>query len=213
MLRPNPPEGYSGFLELNTPILFLDETDIKTPFSESGVAVIANQVGVVAPVPAMVAVGAPVPIPKPAKPRTEEEILDSLFNDDEIETATPAKKEQIRIVRSRNLKAVKNLKDLYGGKCQVSGEILTFKKKDGAYYCEAHHLIPLGKEGADDPHNIIVISPLVHRMLHYADVSEIDLSKIAADNTLEITINGKKHKITWHQKHCDLIRKAQAEKE
>jgi len=69
-----------------------------------------------------------------------------LFDEDEIssQNTPPKTKELIRTVRVRNSKAVKKLKTLYDNQCQVSGTKYTFKKIDGNYYSEAHHLIPLG---------------------------------------------------------------------
>lgn len=138
------------------------------------------------------------------KQRSEEEILDSLFADDESETISAELKEKTIKVKKRNKKAAEGLKSLYKGKCQFTGYTYTFKKPNGDYYSEAHHLIPLGQEGADSPFNIVVISPLIHRMLHYADVSEIDMSKMV-DNKLEVTINDQTYTVTWHPKHAESV--------
>lgn len=88
-------------------------------------------------------------------------------------------------IRKRNKRIINDLKELYKGKCQITGEKLTFQKKNGEFYCEVHHLIPLGENGSDSFSNIIVVSPLIHRMLHYANISDLDLSKIK-DNKLPI---------------------------
>lgn len=107
-------------------------------------------------------------------------------------------------IRQRNNKLVKNLKALYKGKCQISGEQFTFIKKNGELYSEVHHLIPLGENGSDSYANAIVVSPLIHRMLHYAEISKIDLSKIV-DGKLPITINGTEYEISWHADHMDTV--------
>ena len=78
-------------------------------------------------------------------------------------------------------------------------------KRNGELYCESHHLIPLGENGSDLPHNIIIVSPLIHRMLHYAEVSQIDLGLISVDNTLDIMINDIRYTIRWHPEHADLV--------
>ena len=145
------------------------------------------------------------------KPRSEEEITKSLFDEDNSYASEPEDKlkEVIVKVRIRNAKAVQGLKELYQGRCQISGEQFTFTKKDGALYCEAHHLIPLGNEGADSPYNIIIVSPLIHKMLHYAEVSDIDLSQLSADNKLITTINGKEYTITWHPEHANFVKSHQ----
>ncbi len=108
-------------------------------------------------------------------------------------------------IRQRNTKIVKELKKLYNGKCQISGYDLTFKKTNGEWYSEVHHLLPLGEDGSDSLSNAIVVSPLVHRMLHYATVSEIDLNKIV-DDELEIFISGEKKIIKWHPDHANIIK-------
>jgi hypothetical protein len=81
--------------------------------------------------------------------------------------------------------------------------------KDGLRYVEAHHLLPLGEGGADDPHNITVVSAHIHRMLHYADVSTPDFRKIREDKkgwgVLPITINGVRYEIRCHPRHYNVV--------
>lgn len=143
--------------------------------------------------------------------KTEENIEEDLLNQDTspklVEVSDddePEFKERITKFRKRNYKLVKKLKSLYKGRCQLTGDKLTFKKKNGELYSEVHHLIPLGEEGSDSYANAIVVSPLIHRMLHYADVSKIDLTKIQ-DNKLKIIINGDEYEITWHPDHVKAV--------
>ena len=84
------------------------------------------------------------------------------------------------------------------------GRIFIFDKRNGKPYTEAHHIIPLGMEGSDSPANIIIVSAHIHRMLHHAEVANIDLSQIK-NNQLQITINGENYKITWHPEHAKLV--------
>lgn len=107
-------------------------------------------------------------------------------------------------IRQRNNALVRNLKNLYGGLCQITGEELTFRKRNGTFYSEVHHLISLGENGSDAYANAIVVSPLIHRMLHYADVSTINLNNIV-DRQLPITINGVEYTITWHPDHITTV--------
>ncbi|MDX1702078.1 MAG: hypothetical protein R3250_15745, partial [Melioribacteraceae bacterium] len=147
--------------------------------------------------------------------KTDQDVEDDLLNQDtsvklqylENEDIAPEVKERIFKYRKRNRKIVKDLKDLYEGRCQITGEDLTFKKKNGEFYSEVHHLIPLGEEGSDNYANAIVISPLIHRMLHYADVSEINLDLIE-DNKLPIQINGEEFLIEWHPQHYQTIKES-----
>jgi len=141
--------------------------------------------------------------------KSEDEIIKELLDEDEsvdVDT-TPTQKEVIRKIRVRNHKLIRLLKDLYNGKCQLTGSNLTFKKRDGTLYSEVHHLIPIGDEGSDSILNLVVVSPLIHRMLHYADVSPIDLTKIK-DNKITITINEEEYTIRWHPDHVKIIEKA-----
>ncbi len=83
-------------------------------------------------------------------------------------------------------------------------------KNDGEPYIEAHHLIPLGEGGADRPENLIVVCPMLHRMLHYANVKGIDLNRIVRhDNgsaALSIHINDEEYTITWRPEHASRIK-------
>jgi 5-methylcytosine-specific restriction protein A len=157
--------------------------------------------------------GAAASTPEPTVPtreRGEEDEEEKIFFDkDEVSTenATPAFKETMRKIRVRNAKAVKKLKQLYGNLCQVTGAKFTFRKENGEYYSEAHHLIALGKGGSDSVHNIVVVSPLIHRMFHNAKVEGLDLTKIK-DNKLPFKINGEDYVITYHPEHAKIVQEA-----
>jgi 5-methylcytosine-specific restriction protein A len=116
-------------------------------------------------------------------------------------------------IRKRNLKAVQNLKNLYGNCCQLTGTKYVFPKKDGQGYTEVHHLIPLGQGGADSPSNMVVLSAQMHRMMHYADVSAIDLTKMKKTTdggwTLEIKINGQDFTMRWNPAHGRVVSESQ----
>lgn len=133
----------------------------------------------------------------------EEDISQSITLDD-LETSPSKFQERVIKFRKRNNVIVRKLKQLYKGHCQISGTEYTFQKKNGEWYSEVHHLIPLGEEGSDSYENVIVVSPLIHRMLHYANVSEIDLNKIR-ENKLIIQINNSDYTISWHESHAKII--------
>jgi 5-methylcytosine-specific restriction protein A len=149
--------------------------------------------------------------PRPRRVLKEKELLDVLFYEDEADPATvDTKQKTITVkIKQRNQRAVKRLKQLYGNRCQISGARLTFRKQDGIFYSEAHHLLPLGDGGADDPCNMIIVSPLIHKMLHYASVEGIDLTQIkqqpSGEGVLKILINGEDMVITWHAEHAKRI--------
>jgi 5-methylcytosine-specific restriction enzyme A len=121
-------------------------------------------------------------------------------DEDELEKPEPNIGYSVQKVRKRDKAAAAAVRKLYA-KCQLSGDTFLFLTKSGRPYLEVHHLIPLGKGGADSAHNMIVVSPQIHKMLHYADVSAVDLSFVT-DNKLSITINGAPFTITWHPQHA-----------
>jgi 5-methylcytosine-specific restriction protein A len=137
----------------------------------------------------------------------EEEQEALLFIEDEAASGDePTEfRETIRKIRVRNAKAVRTLKALYKNRCQISGDKYAFKKVDGEFYSEAHHLVPLGRGGADSVYNIVVVSPLLHRMLHLARVEGLDLSRIQ-DNMLFIRINDQEYVVTWHPEHGKIVK-------
>lgn len=216
-------EGYAGFIDCTDSELELDETDRAKPFLTTvaggvrNVAVgkralaVERQDGRVKEKRAELDVksGRRRSVSE-RRVKTEDELTADLFDDDVgASSGDQATKTRMQSVRVRNTKAAKTLKLLYNGRCQISGDRYGFRKKDGTPYCEAHHLIPLGAAGDDSPFNIIIVNPLIHRMLHYADVQGVDLGRISEGNTLDIVINGEQSTIRWHPKHAAVVRKAQ----
>ena len=134
--------------------------------------------------------------------RSEKEIADDLFRDDYLSKKVKKTPKVIKTFE-RNLKAVREMKRLYKT-CQITGDDFVFSKVGGKPYLEVHHLVPLGEGGSDDPANLVVISAHIHRMLHYAVVEGIDLSKIREDK-LDFTINGEAFTITWRPDHAKVI--------
>lgn len=76
-----------------------------------------------------------------------------------------------RIKRDQKLVAI--LKDKYSNKCQICND--TFKKKNGGYYSEGHHIEYLSKGGHQDEKNMVILCATHHRMFHYADVKIFNL--------------------------------------
>lgn len=190
--------GDAGFGQFEVGTLLLDEHNAGSPFH-------------MAAAPAGLA-GAVSEGQYDGSKREEEEIARALFSEDQDLTCfgQVEPKEKVVKIRTRNTKAVKALKGLYGYRCQVTGgEQFVFEKRDGTGYVEAHHLVPLGEGGSDDPRNIVVINALFHRMLHYGTVSPLDLSAIEvhADGfaSLNIEINGVGYLLRWHPKHAELV--------
>lgn len=137
----------------------------------------------------------------------EKEDTSKLLDEIKDSNLDPQIVERMVRMRERSGRIVKNLKLLYGGKCQLTGEKFGFRKKDGEPYCEVHHLIPLGEEGSDSYANTVVVNPLIHRMLHYAKVEGLDLTHVR-DNKLEIKINDETFVISWHPDHAHVIKQS-----
>lgn len=151
----------------------------------------------------------PVTGPQPTmSDESEEEVASALFDED-IAKSTPPPSYSVAKVRRRNTRAAVALKKLYRHTCQITGTEFLFRKRDGTYYVEVHHLIPLGAGGADNPRNMLVLSPQLHKMLHHAQVGPVDLSRMekAGDGRwfLDITINDKSYRIYWLATHAKLI--------
>lgn len=140
----------------------------------------------------------------------EIDLLKRLIGEDSKNVAqTPEVQDRVRRIRKRNIRAVRALKALYQGRCQLTGEEFIFQQRNGSYYCEVHHLIPLGDGGDDDPKNMIVVSPLIHRMFHHARVSGLNLNGIEEEPSgaarLNVTLAGTEFTIRWHPEHAALI--------
>lgn len=217
MLAASDQPGSSGLIQFEEASLLMDESSRDSPFrSTPGAAVKAHkQRGKKEKLlHAKKKIRAKSRRTPHHRTRSEKEILKGLFDEDQTSKQKPRKRRAVLKILDRNTKAVRSLKQLYGHKCQITGDVYSFKARDGKDYTEAHHLIPLGKGGADGPRNIIIVNPLVHRMLHYARVSGIDLDNIKIDDegygTLAITINEKPFTIRWHPQHAEQIQKTRA---
>jgi hypothetical protein len=142
---------------------------------------------------------------------TPEPTLDEWFDEDDEsqESTDPTVRRYYRRVRARNRRAVADLKELYAYSCQVTRDKFVFESTKGQGYVEAHHLVPLGKGGADNPHNIIIVSAHIHRMFHNANVVLEGLDEIETDRhgwgQLPILINGQSYRIRWHPRHLAVV--------
>jgi|GEM_PF-1853576 len=108
------------------------------------------------------------------------QILDTIVNPTCEEAKCDSKGDRItsvveRIVRDTLL--VKEIKELHKHKCQLCGEII--KLKTGHYYCEAHHIKPLGEPhgGPDEAYNLLIVCPNCHVQLDYATI-QLDINKL-----------------------------------
>ena len=188
------PAGHIHF----DPRLKLDVTSLQDPFKLRT----AETTGAELPIAGM------YPSSKPdttqsAKADLSEDVVAAVLFQDDVASEEVKRSEKVIETFDRNRKAVRELKKLYKT-CQVTGDEFVFNKSNGEPYLEVHHLVPLGEGGSDSPANLVVISAHIHRMLHYADVEGIDLSKVV-DGKLDFKINGKDFTISWHPEHAKTI--------
>ena len=70
-------------------------------------------------------------------------------------------------VPKRNPQFVKELREIYGGMCQLCGwNPKSLYQRD---LCEAHHVHWLSRGGDDELHNMVLICPNHHRAIHRTD--------------------------------------------
>jgi 5-methylcytosine-specific restriction protein A len=102
---------------------------------------------------------------------------------------TPQFKETIVELIQRPSLLSNAIKEKYGYKCMICG-YPGFLKKDGVKYAEVHHMIELNKKSPEtlQSWNLLVVCPLCHKKLHYADVKSEFL-----DSSWKIMIDGKEH--------------------
>jgi predicted restriction endonuclease len=129
---------------------------------------------------------------------------EDLLATDEAEELFKDNKELRNETTEKKIKAIKRykqitdkLKQKYLSKCQIESCGFTFKKINGEYYSEGHHLIPLSQGGSQDEENVVILCANHHRMLHYADVEIKEKEGIFRI----IVINGKELRIKYQQHH------------
>lgn len=101
---------------------------------------------------------------------------------------------EVKINRIKRYQHVINkLKIKYKNECQIEGCSFSFKKKNGDYYSEGHHLELLSEGGSQDEDNVVILCPNHHRMFHYAD---IDIQE-KINNKRKVVINGEEEFIVY----------------
>ena len=92
----------------------------------------------------------------------------------DFETFTPRfdpnagikEKTAIQRIRQLDRSIGDSLKQLYGYRCQMTGELVC--EPYGVTCVEAHHIIPFTESMNNDTSNIIILSPSYHRIIHKA---------------------------------------------
>lgn len=68
----------------------------------------------------------------------------------------------------RDTARTRELKELYGNRCQVCGDAL--ETSSGSLHSEAHHIRPLHEGGSDTPDNIVILCPRHHAEIDYGSI-------------------------------------------
>jgi hypothetical protein len=106
-----------------------------------------------------------VPAYRIAEEFGDERALAAIYNHDRIAIANPPTMRTVQVeeyVRNRDL--AESLRSYYSHSCQVCGH--DFKPTYGVHYAEAHHVQYLSEGGYDVSHNMLVLCPNHHRVVH-----------------------------------------------
>ncbi|MBC7313393.1 MAG: hypothetical protein H5U11_12940 [Rhizobium sp.] len=102
----------------------------------------------------------------------------------------PERREILREITLRDTRPVRKLKALYGGRCQVSGELLM--EGVAGDISEVHHIKWLTRGGLDIEANMVVVSPTFHAAIHAVD-AEFDWE------TLTFIVSGKRYPLVLNK--------------
>jgi predicted restriction endonuclease len=106
--------------------------------------------------------------------------------------ASPQVKEIISKKIERG-KVSSQIKEIYEYKCKLCEALhkhpLSFKKTDGVYYIETHHITPVSnlEKGSLGVSNLITLCANHHRQFHYGDIEVIENKP----NQLKVKIDGQ----------------------
>lgn len=64
------------------------------------------------------------------------------------------------------------------GLCECCGNVAPFKKEDGQFYLEVHHVKRLADEGSDTIENTIAVCPNCHREMHFGSKSKVLVDRV-----------------------------------
>ena len=134
------------------------------------------------------------------RPEIEEEYVDeAIYIPDTLPEPDRKIGKVVRVVRDTAQSRI--VKDLYTYKCQVCGWTTYSPRLRSRWYCEAHHVQPLGKKyrGPDHASNILALCPTHHCMMDLG-VLAIQPSSLAV---LSIDTNeaNQERKLTLRREH------------
>jgi predicted HNH restriction endonuclease len=105
----------------------------------------------------------------------------------------------LRVVRDTAQSKI--VKELYSYKCQICGWTIYSPRLKSKWYCEAHHVQPLGKKykGPDHTSNILALCPTHHCMMDLGvlAIEPLSLQILSIDKQ----IADQEHKLTLRREH------------
>ena len=134
------------------------------------------------------------------KPAVEEAYVDeAIYISDSLPEPDRRMGKVLRVVRDTSQS--KYVKELYGYRCQICGQSIYSPRLKSRWYCEAHHLQPLGRKykGPDHRSNIIAVCPTHHCMM--------DLGVLAVEPSSLTVLSidpreaGKEQRLTLQREH------------
>ncbi len=75
-------------------------------------------------------------------------------------------------LRKRNPYLPEMAKRRANGVCELCGGVLDYKDSGDRPYLEAHHIVPLADDGADELSNMAALCPNCHRKMHVVNAPE-----------------------------------------
>lgn len=88
--------------------------------------------------------------------------------------SNPKKRSQTSICYERDPQVVAFVEGRADGRCELCGSEAPFKRSDGTPFLEVHHIVPLAKDGSDQPRNAAALCPNCHRACHHgADTEQL----------------------------------------
>ncbi len=133
-------------------------------------------------------------------PSVEEEYVDeAVYIPDSLPEPDRKTGKILRVVRDTAQSRI--VKELYSYKCQVCGWTAYSPRLKSLWYCEAHHIQPLGKKyrGPDHKSNILALCPTHHCMMDLG-ILAIEPSSLKVLSTYEQEVS-RGQKLTLRREH------------
>ena len=106
------------------------------------------------------------------------------FAADVCDEVPPERRQSVRMIIVRNRARVRQVKEEAGYRCQRCYTATAWTTEQNVPYVEVHHIIALGKDGFDNPKNMIALCSDCHRYLHLGRDRAAGISALRAERGL-----------------------------